>query len=83
MGPFQVEASLIGPTGRREEISLLVDTGATFVVISSEHRRPTERPANTRLFLAVGGRSQGDMAAGRGAATTRRPRGDDTASDWA
>jgi predicted aspartyl protease len=33
MGPFQVEASLIGPTGRREEISLLVDTGATFVVI--------------------------------------------------
>ena len=33
MGLFQVGASLIGPTGRREEICLLVDTGATFLVI--------------------------------------------------
>ena len=33
MGLFRVTARLTGPTGRREEVELLVDTGATLLVI--------------------------------------------------
>ena len=33
MGLFYVPARLTGPTGRSEELELLVDTGATFLVV--------------------------------------------------
>jgi len=36
MGQFSVPVRLTGPTGRSEEIELLVDTGAIFVVLPSE-----------------------------------------------
>lgn len=34
MGLFHVKGRLTGPTGRSEEVDLLVDTGATLLVIS-------------------------------------------------
>lgn len=33
MGHFTVSARLTGPTGRSEDVGLLVDTGATFVLV--------------------------------------------------
>ena len=33
MGLFYVKGSLTGPTGRKEEAELLVDTGATLLVV--------------------------------------------------
>ena len=36
MGQFRVSARLTGPTGRSEEVDLLVDTGANFVTLPSE-----------------------------------------------
>ena len=33
MGPFRVSGRLTGPTGQSEDTDLLVDTGATFVVV--------------------------------------------------
>ena len=34
MGLFRVRGRLTGPTGRSEEVDLLVDTGTTFLVVS-------------------------------------------------
>ena len=47
MGLFQVDALVTGPTGAREHLSLLVDTGATFLVIPQTvadrlHLHPTD-----------------------------------------
>lgn len=36
MGLFRVRARLTGPTGRSEEVDLLVDTGATLLVVARE-----------------------------------------------
>ncbi len=43
MGLFRVRGRLTGPTGRREDVDLLVDTGATFLVVP--------RPLADRLEL--------------------------------
>jgi predicted aspartyl protease len=45
MGQFSVPARLTGPTGRGEAVDLLVDTGATLVVVP--------RPLAERLELVV------------------------------
>ena len=60
MGQFQVLARLTGPTGHSEETELLVDTGATLVVLP--------RPFADRLGLAFE-RTQLVVIAGGGRVT--------------
>lgn len=55
MGLFFVKGSLTGPTGRKEETELLVDTGATLLVVP--------RPMAERLAL-IPTRSHRVMIAG-------------------
>ena len=55
MGLFHVKGRLTGPTGRSEEVDLLVDTGATLLVVP--------RPLADRLGLRPG-RSQPVVIAG-------------------
>ena len=57
MGLFSVSGRLTGPTGRSETVELLVDTGATFVVVP---RTPAER-----LDLRSVRQHQVEMADGR------------------
>ncbi|HEV8676363.1 MAG TPA: aspartyl protease family protein [Methylomirabilota bacterium] len=55
MGLFRVTGQLTGPTGRTEQVELLVDTGATLLAVP--------RPLAERLEL-VAGRSQAVVVAG-------------------
>lgn len=59
MGLFQVPARLTGPTGRTEELELLVDTGATFVVVPRQlAERLALRPTRTCPLQIAGGREE-------------------------
>ena len=59
MGLFRVPAHLTGPTGRRETVEVLVDTGATFLVVP---RALAERldlsPVRTCPIQTGGGRKE-------------------------
>ena len=59
MGQFRVSARLAGPTGRREETDLLVDTGSTLVALpralAERLELVTERQA--RVMVAGGRRA--------------------------
>lgn len=56
MGQFRVTARLTGPTGRREQAELLVDTGATLVVVPSVLADRLELVARrTQLVVVAGG----------------------------
>ena len=57
MGLFHVKGRLTGPTGRSEEVDLLVDTGATLLVVP--------RVLADRLELAPGRSQRVVMAGGR------------------
>ena len=57
MGLFHVPARLIGPTGFSMDLSLLVDTGATFVVLPEAIADRLEvRPARVCPVRVAGGR---------------------------
>lgn len=56
---FHVPARLTGPTGRTEELELLVDTGATFVVVPRAlAERLALRPTRTCALTVAGGRDE-------------------------
>ncbi len=57
MGLFRVPARLTGPTGQSQELELLVDTGATLLVVPEDIARP--------LGLVPGRRHQVVIAGGR------------------
>jgi aspartyl protease family protein len=57
MGQFRVTATLTGPTGIAEAIDLLVDTGATFVVLPPDvAARLALRPNRVARVDVAGGR---------------------------
>ncbi len=59
MGLFHVPARLAGPTGRTEEVELLVDTGATFLVLPQTLADRLElRPTRTCPIQTAGGREE-------------------------
>ena len=59
MGLFHVPARLTGPTGRTEELELLVDTGATFVVVPRAlAERLGLRPNRNCPLTIAGGREE-------------------------
>lgn len=59
MGLFYVPATLTGPTGRSEQLELLVDTGATFVVVPRMLADRLElRPTRTCPLQIAGGREE-------------------------
>lgn len=59
MGLFHVPARLTGPTGRTEAVDLLVDTGATFVVLPRTFADRLElRPTRTCPIETAGGREE-------------------------
>ena len=59
MGLFYVSGRLIGPTDRSEEVELLVDTGATFLVVPhSLADRLGLRPTRTCDIQTAGGRDE-------------------------
>ena len=59
MGLFRVPATLTGPTGRVEKLELLVDTGATFVVVPQELAQRLElQPTRTCPLQIAGGREE-------------------------
>lgn len=59
MGLFRVPARLTGPTGRSEEIELLVDTGATFLVVPRTLADRLElRPTRACPIETAGGREE-------------------------
>ena len=59
MGLFHVAARLSGPTGRSAEVELLVDTGATFVVVPQDLADRLElRPNRTCPIQTAGGRDE-------------------------
>ena len=59
MGVFRVPATLTGPNGRVEELELLVDTGATFVVVPRDLARRLElQPTRTCPLKIAGGREE-------------------------
>ena len=59
MGLFYVKGSLTGPTGRQEVAELLVDTGATLLVVP---RRLAERlalvPTRSQRVMIAGGQHE-------------------------
>lgn len=57
MGVFHVPARLVGPTGRSEALDLLVDTGATLLVVP--------RPLADRLELRILRTQAIELAGGR------------------
>ena len=64
MGLFRVSARLTGPTGRSESTELLVDTGATFLVVPGELAERLElRPTGTCPIQTAGGREETWQAA--------------------
>lgn len=57
MGLFQVSARLTGPTGRTATLDLLVDTGATFLVVPRSLAEELElTPSRTKPVQTAGGR---------------------------
>ncbi len=59
MGLFRVPAKLTGPTGRSEQLELLVDTGATFLVVPRTLAdRLALQPTRTCPLLIAGGREE-------------------------
>ncbi len=58
MGLFRVPAHLTGPTGRSETVEVLVDTGATFLVVPRALAERLElRPTRT-CPITAGGRKE-------------------------
>lgn len=56
MGLFRVTGRLSGPTGRTEETELLVDTGATLLVVPRETAERLELvPTRSQLVVIAGG----------------------------
>lgn len=59
MGLFRVPAKLTGPTGRSEQLELLVDTGATFLVVPRTlAERLALQPTRACPLLIAGGREE-------------------------
>ena len=59
MGLFHISARLTGPTGRSESVELLVDTGATFLVVPRVLAdRLDLRPTRTCPIQTAGGRDE-------------------------
>lgn len=59
MGLFQVKGRLTGPSGRREEIDFLVDTGATLLVVPQELADRLElSPVRSQRVVIAGGRRE-------------------------
>ena len=59
MGLFRVPGRLIGPSGHSESLDLLVDTGATFLVVPrSIAERLGLHPTRTCTIEAAGGREE-------------------------
>ncbi len=59
MGLFNVAARLAGPTGHTEAVDLLVDTGATFLVVPQTLADRLElRPTRTCPIQTAGGREE-------------------------
>jgi clan AA aspartic protease len=59
MGLFRVSAHLTGPTGRTEIVDVLVDTGATFLVVPRDLAGRLElRPTRTCPIETAGGREE-------------------------
>lgn len=56
MGLFHVRARLTGPTGRSEDVELLVDTGATLLVVPKDLADRLElAPTRTQRVVIAGG----------------------------
>jgi len=59
MGLFRVQVRLTGPTGQSEELQVLVDTGATFLVVPRVLAERLElRPTRTCPLQLAGGREE-------------------------
>ena len=59
MGLFRVSAHLTGPTGQSETVELLVDTGATFLVVPRDlAERLGLSPTRTCPIQTAGGRKE-------------------------
>jgi len=59
MGLFHVAARLTGPTGTSEDVQLLVDTGATFLVVPRAlAERLKLRPTRSCPLQVAGGREE-------------------------
>jgi clan AA aspartic protease len=59
MGLFNVPGRLTGPTGRSEAVELLVDTGATFLVVPRSLAERLElRTLRTCAIQTAGGRDE-------------------------
>jgi predicted aspartyl protease len=59
MGLFHVSAHLTGPTGRTEAVDLLVDTGATFLVVPQDLAdRLDLHPTRSCPIQTAGGREE-------------------------
>jgi len=59
MGLFRVSAHLTGPTGQNETVELLVDTGATFLVVPRALAERLElRPTRMCPIQTAGGRKE-------------------------
>ena len=59
MGLFHVPARLTGPTGRTEIVEVLVDTGATFLVVPRALAERLElRPTRACPIATAGGRQE-------------------------
>jgi len=57
MGLFHVKGRLTGPTGRAEEVELLVDTGATLTVVPRSLAERLElKAARSQSVVIAGGR---------------------------
>ena len=66
MGLFHVKARLTGPTGRGEEVALLVDTGATLTVVPRPLAERLElKPARSQRVIAGGQRDVWPVAEAR------------------
>lgn len=56
MGLFHVRATLTGPTGRTEDLDVLVDTGATLLVVPRTVADRLElQPRRTQAVMIAGG----------------------------
>lgn len=55
MGLFRVRGRLTGPTGRSEDVDLLVDTGATFLVVPRALAERLGLVARRVAFVAIAG----------------------------
>ena len=59
MGLFYVRGSLTGPTGLREETELLVDTGATLLLVPRQMADRLElKPTRSQRVMIAGGQHE-------------------------